>query len=163
MPEQLFTHYFLSYGIRATTEWKASVAKPEAFAAFRDGICSRYEAFATFHDPNEAVTEQELIRPVLELLGWMDYLPQQGMIRNEDVPDLLLFSDPEAKERAAKNVSPMNATMTPRLSKKTNDSGCRWTPVAETTELRPEPRTARFLDIFRRPRLFQTAEFDGAS
>ena len=106
MPEQLFTHYFLSYGIRATTEWKASVAEPEAFAAFRDGICSRYEAFATFHDPNEAVTEQELIRPVLKLLGWTDYLPQQGANRNEDVPDFLLFSDPEAKERAYKKRKP---------------------------------------------------------
>ena len=106
MPEQLFTHYFLSYGIRATTEWKASVAKSEAFATFRDSIRSRYEVFATFHDPNEAVTEQELILPVLELLGWTYYLPQQGANRNEDVPDFLLFSDPEAKERAAKKCKP---------------------------------------------------------
>ena len=106
MPGQLFTHDFLTHGIRATIEWKDVVDRPAIFAAFRDGIRSRYEAFATFHDPNEAVTEQELIRPVLELLGWTEYLPQQGAIRNEDVPDLLLFSDPAAKKRAAKKRKP---------------------------------------------------------
>ena len=106
MPGQLFTHDFLTHGIRATIEWKDVVDRPAVFAAFRDGIRSRYEAFATFHDPNEAVTEQELIRPVLELLGWTEYLPQQGAIRNEDVPDLLLFSDPAAKKRAAKKRKP---------------------------------------------------------
>ena len=106
MPGQLFTHDFLTHGIRATIEWKDVVDRPAVFAAFRDGIRSRYEAFATFHDPNEAATEQELIRPVLELLGWTAYLPQQGTIRNEDVPDLLLFSDPDAKERAAKKRKP---------------------------------------------------------
>ena len=106
MPGQLFTHDFLTHGIRATVEWKDVINRPAVFAAFRDDIRSRYEAFATFHDPNEAVTEQELIRPVLELLGWTEYLPQQGAIRNEDVPDLLLFSDPDAKERAAKKRKP---------------------------------------------------------
>ena len=106
MPGQLFTHDFLTHGIRATIEWKEVINRPAVFAAFRDGIRSRYEAFATFHDPNEAVTEQELIRPVLELLGWTEYLPQQGAIRNEDVPDLLLFSDPAAKKRAAKKRKP---------------------------------------------------------
>ena len=50
--------------------------------------------------PNEAVTEQELIRPVLELLGWTDYMPQQGAARNEDIPDHLLFADAESKQRA---------------------------------------------------------------
>ena len=28
MPGQLFTHYFLTDGIKATAEWKASVARP---------------------------------------------------------------------------------------------------------------------------------------
>ena len=37
----------------------------------------------------------------LELLGWADYLPQQGAARNEDIPDHLLFADAESKTRAA--------------------------------------------------------------
>ena len=106
MPGQLFTHYFLTDGIKATAEWKASVARPEAFAAFRDGVCQRYDALSRSADPNEAATEQDLIRPVLESLGWADYLPQQGSIRNEDIPDHLLFADAAAKQRATAKRKP---------------------------------------------------------
>ena len=100
MPGHLFTEFFLTNGIRATSEWRASVASAQAFDAFRDGVRQRYDALSGSSDPNEAVTEQELIRPVLGLLGWADYLPQQGTARNEDIPDLLLFPDAGSKERA---------------------------------------------------------------
>ena len=101
MPGHLFTEYFLTEGIRSTAEWGASVSDAAAFDAFGDGVRQRYDALSRSNDPNEAVTEQELIRPVLELLGWADYLPQQGAARNEDIPDLLLFPDADSKERAA--------------------------------------------------------------
>ena len=101
MPGQLFTHYFLTDGIKATAEWQASRSQPEAFAAFRDGVQQRYDALSRSQDPNEAATEQDLIRPVLALLGWADYLPQQGVARNEDIPDHLLFADAAAKQQAA--------------------------------------------------------------
>ncbi len=101
MPSHLFTHYFLTDGIKATAEWQSSVADPEAFAAFGDGVRQRYDALSRSTDPNEAVTEQELIRPILELLGWADYLPQQGTARKEDIPDHLLFADADSKQRAA--------------------------------------------------------------
>ena len=100
MPGQLFTHYFLTDGIRETSEWRASVADREAFASFRAGVAGRYEALRRSRDPNEAVTEQDLIRPVLDLLGWNDYLPQQGAARNEDIPDHLLFADAALKAQA---------------------------------------------------------------
>ena len=106
MPGHLFASYFLTEGIRDTPEWKAAAARPEAFAAFRDGVRRRYDALSGSADPNEAVTEQELIRPVLELLGWDDYLPQQGAARNEDIPDLLLFPDAGSKERASARIRP---------------------------------------------------------
>ena len=106
MAGQLFTHYFLTEGIQATSEWRASIAQPEAFARFRSAILHPYETLSGFQDPNEAVTEQELIRPVLELLGWTDYLPQQGIARNEDIPDLLLFSDTQSKGQAAARAKP---------------------------------------------------------
>ncbi len=101
MPGQLFTHYFLTDGIKETPEWKASVDRPQAFAAFRSGVARRHEDLRRSHGPNEAVTEQDLIRPALELLGWSDYLPQQGVARNEDIPDRLLFADSAAKQAAA--------------------------------------------------------------
>ena len=66
MTGQLFTHYFLTDGIRATPEWQASAADSQALAAFRESVLHHYGALARAADPNEAVTEQDLIRPVLE-------------------------------------------------------------------------------------------------
>lgn len=85
MSGQLFTYYFLTDGIQATAEWKASLDKPEEFTAFRNGVRQKYEALSRAAKPNEAVTEQDLIRPVLGLLGWTDYLPQQGAAGHEDI------------------------------------------------------------------------------
>ena len=106
MSGQLFTHYFLTDGIRATAEWKASLAKPEAFAAFRDGVRQKYEALSRAAAPNESTTELDLIRPILNLLGWTDYLPQQGAAGHEDVPDHLLFADAGDKRRATAKKKP---------------------------------------------------------
>ena len=97
MPGQLFTHYFLTDGIKTTPEWQASAS---AIGEFRDRTKPVYETLKLHHSPNEATTEQGLIRPILEALGWMEYLPQQGSKGNEDIPDHLLFSDVESKERA---------------------------------------------------------------
>ena len=101
MPSHLFTHYFLTDGIKATSEWRSSLSRSKEFAAFREGVARHYDALSRSADPNEAQTEQDLIRPVLELLGWADYLPQQGVARNEEIPDHLLFADAGSKERAA--------------------------------------------------------------
>ena len=101
MPGQLFTQYFLTDGIRHTPEWQASVDRPQAFTAFAGAAAERFEACSRYDSPNESVTEQELIRPVLALLGWVHSLPQQGAARNEDIPDHLLFADTESKARAA--------------------------------------------------------------
>ena len=98
MPGHLFTDYFLTDGIKATSEWRASTA---AFEAFRESAARALAPFAEYDHPNEAWTEQDLIRPLLESLGWADYLPQQGAARNEDIPDHVLFSDAASKDRAA--------------------------------------------------------------
>ena len=106
MPAHLFTRYFLVDGIRATSEWVSSVNRPEAFTTFRNALSDLFEAFSAYNAPNEATTEQDLIRPIFELLGWTDYLPQQSAAHNEDIPDHLLFSDPEAKEKAVARPNP---------------------------------------------------------
>ena len=74
MPGHLFTEYFLNEGIRDTSEWREIDRSPGDFVTFRDGVRERYESLSASADPNEGVTEQELIRPVLEQLGWADYL-----------------------------------------------------------------------------------------
>ena len=106
MPGQLFTQYFLTDGIQATAEWRRSLAAPKAFAAFHKDASQRLEAFGQAANPNEAHTEQELVRPLLEALGWADYLPQQGASGGEDIPDHLLFVDAESKARAIAHRDP---------------------------------------------------------
>ena len=100
MTGQLFKQYFLTDGIRETPEWRESVKNVEAFTKFIHEISTCFNKFSHFSNPNEAVTEKELICPMLEALGWTDYLPQQGATRNEDIPDHLLFADTDAKKRA---------------------------------------------------------------
>ena len=106
MPGQLFTQYFLTDGIKATPEWKRSVAEPEAFSAFHEAAGQRLGEFSDSTHLHEATTEQELVRPLLEALGWRDYLPQQGSSGNEDIPDHLLFADADAKARAITQQNP---------------------------------------------------------
>ena len=106
MPGQLFTSYFLEEGILRTDAWQESLSQPSDFDSFRAQALALLENAASFHTINEAATEQELIRPFLELLGWVDYLPQQGSDRNEDIPDHLLFADAESKARASAKPGP---------------------------------------------------------
>ena len=101
MPGQLFTQYFLTDGIKETDDWNSSTTQSEAFTDFKDKIRQRLDALSQSVEPNEATTEQDLIRPVLESLGWTDYLPQQGTSGGEDIPDHLLFKDSESKATAA--------------------------------------------------------------
>ncbi len=100
MAGDLFTQYFLTDGIQSTPEWQALTASARNFRQFSDGVRQRHDAMSRHSDPNEALTELDLIRPILELLGWADYLPQQGASRNEDIPDLLLFPDAASRQRA---------------------------------------------------------------
>ena len=106
MPGQLFTNYFLEEGILHTDAWQESLSQPSDFKSFRAKALALLQNASNFHTINEASTEQELIRPLFELLGWIDYLPQQGSDHNEDIPDHLLFGDAESKDRAFAKPSP---------------------------------------------------------
>ncbi len=102
MAGQLFTRYFLSDGIKETEEWGACVDDEGVLDALRDAVSGKFKNIGFFDQPNEAETEQELIRPVLEVLGWRDYLPQQSGSGGEDIPDNLLFADESSKNLAAR-------------------------------------------------------------
>ncbi|HEY0013098.1 MAG TPA: hypothetical protein VGB79_09635, partial [Allosphingosinicella sp.] len=56
------------------------------------------------HSPGEAVTERDLIDPLLALLGWSDFLPQMKVSAKgrSDVPDYLLFANETAKLAASR-------------------------------------------------------------
>ncbi len=101
MTGQLFTQYFLTDGIRSTEAWREINREPEAFAAFKQSLTDIMSRISPSSLPNEAATEQDVVRKIFNLLGWRDYLPQQGSKGYEDIPDHLLFADEDDKERAA--------------------------------------------------------------
>ena len=63
MKGQLFTQFLLSDGIRTTAEWGAAASK---LADFRRDVGNVHQRFEALQQPNEAVTAQDLIRPVME-------------------------------------------------------------------------------------------------
>ena len=74
-----------------------------AFLRFRSGLEARYSALKWTSALNEAQTEDELISPILDLLGWEDCTIAQVNLSvkgREDVPDYLLFDSSDAKALA---------------------------------------------------------------
>ncbi|MFM8899786.1 MAG: Eco57I restriction-modification methylase domain-containing protein [Burkholderiales bacterium] len=101
MQGQLFTQDFLLHGIRHTPPYQNLDDK--VFAHFEQALAQLTQNLRADSVLNEAQTEQALIHPLLNLLGWgSDYLPQVNMSAKgrEDVPDLLLFRSPEALQKA---------------------------------------------------------------
>lgn len=96
----LFTRDWLKEGISETPEWltldKAHVESlwTECQSLLR-GLVGRRK-------PTEAETEDHLIYPMLELLGWEHKSIQQNMTTKgrKDAPDALLYADAEADRRA---------------------------------------------------------------
>ena len=99
MQGKLFTQDFLQEGIQETDAWQR--LDPDDLARFRARIEAIFGAFPADSQANEAVTETEIIFPVLEALGWA-CLPQQTASSKgrQDVPDVLLFTDAAAKQAA---------------------------------------------------------------
>ncbi len=93
---QLFTSYFLNEGIRQTQAWRTLADDDPVF----DRLHSIYKAF---QQPNadEASTEDDLIRPVIESLGYT-FTRQKTPDRKgrRDIPDFLLFTDEQTKRTA---------------------------------------------------------------
>ncbi|MFN3991161.1 MAG: Eco57I restriction-modification methylase domain-containing protein [Erythrobacter sp.] len=93
----LFTQDYLLEGITQSQEWAASDA-----GALRDRLAAILAGFPHASGPNEATTESDLVWPVLQALGWADFLTQQNLSDKGrvDVPDGLLFIDADAKAKA---------------------------------------------------------------
>ena len=96
----LFAQDLLDSSIAEFPEWKAY--GDHDLAAFESEVQSLFDRFPTDGNPNETQTEDDLIWPVLRLLGWTESLRQQNLSAKgrEDVPDGLLFADAAAKDRA---------------------------------------------------------------
>ena len=93
----LFTSDYLTHGITDAADYLAVDT-----GALSMALAGIVDAFPAATQPNEAQTEDDLIWPVLALLGWTDVLRQQNLTVSgrEDVPDGLLFADAAAKAQA---------------------------------------------------------------
>ena len=99
MQGSLFTQDFLKEGITETEVWRA--LEEPALTEFHARVSATFEAFPLDGHPNEAVTERNLIDPILETLGWEHFLVQQSAgAGRSDVPDYLLLENADAFARA---------------------------------------------------------------
>ncbi len=96
----LFSADFLTESIRNLDDW-SGVGEADLNAA-ETGLRDIFSQFPHTQSPNESQTEDDLIWPVLGVLGWEASLRQQNLSARgrEDVPDGLLFADQAAKTRA---------------------------------------------------------------
>ena len=96
----LFAEDFLRESIEGLAEWDDII--DEVLDNLETALRSLFDGFPTNLGPNESQTEDDLIWPVLRLLGWTESLRQQNLSARgrENVPDGLLFADADAKRRA---------------------------------------------------------------
>ncbi|MEO7244487.1 MAG: hypothetical protein ABIX12_04990 [Rubrivivax sp.] len=88
-------------GICDTPPWKALTDLE--LSTCRSALQSVFAGLSSGSALNEAQTEQLVIEPVLQALGWgSDYLPQVNLSgkRREDVPDILLIRGAQAMQAA---------------------------------------------------------------
>lgn len=96
----LFTSDFLTETVQGVSEW-AAIADTE-LDQFGSALHSIFDRFPITQTPNESQTEDDLIWPILDALGWTESLRQQNLSPRgrEDVPDGLLFESTETKAKA---------------------------------------------------------------
>lgn len=96
----LFTSDFLTETIQGVSEW--NILGDADLDQFGASLRSVFDRFPISQTPNESQTEDDLIWPILEALGWTQSLRQQNLSPRgrEDVPDGLLFGSSEAKAKA---------------------------------------------------------------
>ena len=94
---QLFSEYFIIEGIKTTEDYQ-SLDDNELNALFSE-FKVLFEDFANRKEPDEADTEDDLIRPVLERLGF-HYTRQKAIQKKgkSDFPEFLLFDSKENKK-----------------------------------------------------------------
>ncbi|MDE0647404.1 MAG: N-6 DNA methylase [Cyanobacteria bacterium MAG IRC4_bin_6] len=98
----LFAQDFLKPNGPLADSWAWKGLGDGELAAVEAGLREVVERFPRQHQPNEATTEDELIWPVLQCLGWQAVLRQQRLSSRgwEDVPDGVLFANGAAKAKA---------------------------------------------------------------
>ena len=96
----LFTRDYLLEAITRSGPWKGLSDKQ--FATLKRKLYALAGKSAANARPSEADTENDLIYPVLEALGWSDISRQANLSTKgrKQVPDALLLADADAKAKA---------------------------------------------------------------
>ena len=96
----LFVEDFLLESVSKMSDWQD--ISDATLVQLETDLQEVFTRFPTGRSPNESQTEDDLIWPILNYLGWQESLRQQNLSARgrEDVPDGLLFADGAAKERA---------------------------------------------------------------
>ena len=94
----LFTSNFLADAVQEMAEWQ----RWDDASGLETELQDIFDAFPVEQEPNESQTEDDLIWPILNCLGWTAHLRQQNLTPHgrDDVPDGLLFADDAGKARA---------------------------------------------------------------
>lgn len=93
----LFSQDYLVEGIR-----RSNAYNDVDVTTLRERLEALLDVFPHTTRPNEATTENDVVWPVLEALGWSSWLTQQNLSSSgrDNVPDGLLFIDEDAKAKA---------------------------------------------------------------
>ena len=93
----LFSNYFLKEGIKVTEDWRR-ISEGELDKLYSE-MKKIFESFNKRERPDEADTEDGLIRPIIELLGFK-WSRQKSPSKKgrRDVPDFVLFPDDKSKK-----------------------------------------------------------------
>ncbi|MEM5501848.1 hypothetical protein WNY59_09625 [Ahrensia kielensis] len=96
----LFSNDFITQSITEVADWKS--IDDAALNEFAVNLKAIFEKFPTNQKPNETRTEDDLIWKILGCLGWNAFMRQQNLSvkGRDDVPDGVLFSSGEEKEKA---------------------------------------------------------------
>lgn len=93
----LFTQDFLQ---EAVTRWPSFRQALADAPAIRADLRALVDGIGDPSSLNEAQTEDRLVRPMLDRLGWAGLRVVQATATRSDIPDYLLFADPDAFARA---------------------------------------------------------------
>ena len=99
----LFTQDFLREGIQATPDWGEFT--DSEFAAAKSALKKIIDPFVSGATHNEADTEERVIYPIFDALGWTDLILRKNTMAkkgHEDIPDAVLLPDTEALSHADK-------------------------------------------------------------
>ena len=94
----IWSDAFLEADIRELPEYQALIDDPSDFDNFLADARAALSGMQGIRDPDEAITIERVIAPILNALGWHSRLPNRSLTSRDEV-DLALFADRDVMEQ----------------------------------------------------------------